>query len=592
MSKLEKIKKAIDLINDRIDSMCEKKCRSLGLDKEEVFGKKNNGGKSKEHGTLDESSSKKNGLSAKVKNVTSDSDSVKNDVERIDVDSDYLERRFGAEDILDDDKILDFELNSNGNGDESDVKKNRIEVNDGDGKEDYNEHLLKKQAIQDSLKDNIKNSDRTMDKSLVAKVGTIGDGVGKKGILGGLSSFAMKRLAKRGANLIGKRVAKRVASGALKRYGAKSLSKGGGKIAMKSASKKLPFGLGIIPAAAFAAHRAGKGDISGAGLELASGGVAALPFAGTAASFGIDGYLAKRDYDSDVRESFINGSSLYERSKRIFESESGINESVDGCCFDDYVAESKIENGILTSDMEIDESSIFYGYEMVVESFSSNNDELNRLFRILSPTDGKVSIDDLVIKDTDTDDIKRTKERISELINERRSRVGGFDLNQKQSKKAWDYERDSGGRLSNRELWHKGLDDTGDSIANSLEDYGIPSEITKKIKLPKILGHMAGAGIGGLLFGPVGAVAGTALANILSRGHDRYKQKQYDKLHGNGNGEGGGFIKNLASDAKKGVGGLVGAGIGSLLGGPVGGIIGSSLGNLGQKAVSKIASKR
>ena len=193
-------------------------------------------------------------------------------------------------------------------------------------------------------------------------------------------------------------------------------------------------------------------------------------------------------------------------------------------------------------------------------------------------------------KQTDSDDIKRTKARIRKLLEEEHSKTEGYDLNQKEAKKAWDAKRDASGELSSRELWHKGLDDTADSISHVIDSH-IPLgyEISKKLNIPKALGHIAGAGVGGLLFGPVGAATGMGLAHLLSKGHDRYKKEQYDKLHGNDDGNKSGVVKNVVSDAKDSVGGLVGAGIGSLLGGPVGGIIGAGLGHFGQKAIKKMA---
>ena len=599
MSKLGELKKAISLINDRIDSICTKKCDELGLDKDKVLGKsKKTAEKTENDDTLGESaSSDANPLVAKVPNVNHTDKTGASEVESsVDDDSDN-DDTFDVEDILSDREKLRSTVDKLGGsvGIEQQQQQPRIEVNDGDGKEDYAEHLLKKQAIQDMLKDGFVGSDRTIDPSLVANVGTIGDK--KKGILGALGSLALTRLAKRGAKFLGKRAAKRVASKAATKsaaktgakVGAKQLAKTGGKMVAKSASKKIPL-VGWIPALAYAGGRALKGDWEGAGLEVASGAAGSVPVIGTAGSLGIDGYLAKRDYDREMGESFRQYTSLYDRAKSIFESESGINESVDGYCFDDYVSESKIDNGILTSKNDIDESSVFYGYGTIVESFSSNEAELQRLFRRLSPSDGKVSLDDLMPKQTDSDDIKRAKARIRKLLEEEHSKTEGYDLNQKEAKKAWDAKRDASGELSSRELWHKGLDDTADSISHVIDSH-IPLgyEISKKLNIPKALGHIAGAGVGGLLFGPVGAAAGMGLAHLLSKGHDRYKKEQYDKLHGNDDGNKSGVVKNVVSDAKDSVGGLVGAGIGSLLGGPVGGIIGTGLGHFGQKAIKKMA---
>ena len=77
--------------------------------------------------------------------------------------------------------------------------------------------------------------------------------------------------------------------------GGKGLAKGVGKGLGKAALKKLPLGIGLLAGALFAGQRAMAGDLTGAGLELASGGASIIPGLGTAASVGIDAALMARD---------------------------------------------------------------------------------------------------------------------------------------------------------------------------------------------------------------------------------------------------------------------------------------------------------
>jgi len=68
----------------------------------------------------------------------------------------------------------------------------------------------------------------------------------------------------------------------------------GSKTALKSVLKKVPV-VGLLAGGAFAASRAMRGDLTGAGMELASGTASMMPGAGTAASLGIDAALMARD---------------------------------------------------------------------------------------------------------------------------------------------------------------------------------------------------------------------------------------------------------------------------------------------------------
>jgi len=76
--------------------------------------------------------------------------------------------------------------------------------------------------------------------------------------------------------------------------GGKGLAKGLGKGLGKAALKKIP-AIGLLAGALFAGQRAMAGDLTGAGLELASGGASLIPGLGTAASVGLDAALMARD---------------------------------------------------------------------------------------------------------------------------------------------------------------------------------------------------------------------------------------------------------------------------------------------------------
>lgn len=87
-----------------------------------------------------------------------------------------------------------------------------------------------------------------------------------------------------------------------------------GKTAGKTLLKKVPL-VGAAVGAGLAADRYADGDLTGAGLELASGIASIIPVIGTAASLGIDGYLAARDLgfvekDADKKESEDNENKL------------------------------------------------------------------------------------------------------------------------------------------------------------------------------------------------------------------------------------------------------------------------------------------
>ena len=101
--------------------------------------------------------------------------------------------------------------------------------------------------------------------------------------------------SKRVAQKIGQRLAPEMGKIGTK----KLLAKGGAKVA----SKKIPV-LGAIAGGIFAIERAMKGDYEGAGLEIMSGLAGSLPGIGSAASFGIDAYIIRRDVEKELRKEF------------------------------------------------------------------------------------------------------------------------------------------------------------------------------------------------------------------------------------------------------------------------------------------------
>ena len=123
-----------------------------------------------------------------------------------------------------------------------------------------------------------------------------GKGGGGGGILGkmfGATALARK-IGRRGAGRAGLRAAAALGGRGAARTMAKHIGKSAAKGGLKAGLKKIPL-LGLGVGALFAAQRAMKGDIIGAGLELASGAASIVPGAGTAASLGVDGVLAARD---------------------------------------------------------------------------------------------------------------------------------------------------------------------------------------------------------------------------------------------------------------------------------------------------------
>jgi murein DD-endopeptidase MepM/ murein hydrolase activator NlpD len=117
-------------------------------------------------------------------------------------------------------------------------------------------------------------------------------GFGAKAAAVGLGKAAVKRGAGRAATRLGAGIGMKVAG----RSGAKAGAKLGAKTLGKVAGKKLPFGLGLAVAGGLAADRFSRGDKIGGIVEILSGLAAIVPGVGTAASLGIDGILAARDF--------------------------------------------------------------------------------------------------------------------------------------------------------------------------------------------------------------------------------------------------------------------------------------------------------
>ncbi len=98
-------------------------------------------------------------------------------------------------------------------------------------------------------------------------------------------------------------VGKEMAEVAAEKAGKKILGKTVAKTAGKSALKKIPL-IGALVGAGLGIERViSEGDWMGGGLELASGLLGTLPGLGTAASFAVDAYSAKRDIDKEMEKS-------------------------------------------------------------------------------------------------------------------------------------------------------------------------------------------------------------------------------------------------------------------------------------------------
>ena len=125
--------------------------------------------------------------------------------------------------------------------------------------------------------------------SSAAKATTAVLGSAKNTILSKVTGKGASELTKGAAKEGGEQLAKKTSG----KFASWLATKMGGQ-----ALKKIPV-LGALPAVAFAGYRALKGDMVGAGLELASGaanlGNLLAPGVGSAASFGIDAAIMARD---------------------------------------------------------------------------------------------------------------------------------------------------------------------------------------------------------------------------------------------------------------------------------------------------------
>ena len=122
-----------------------------------------------------------------------------------------------------------------------------------------------------------------------------GKGVAMKGgaaVAGAGGLFGLNKLRKKffgkGADVAGKAASK---------GGGKAL----GKAALKSVIKKIPI-IGLGAGLLFGAQRLMAGDVTGAGMEVASGAASLVPGAGTAASVAIDAASAARDMKNAEKE--------------------------------------------------------------------------------------------------------------------------------------------------------------------------------------------------------------------------------------------------------------------------------------------------
>jgi hypothetical protein len=109
------------------------------------------------------------------------------------------------------------------------------------------------------------------------------------GSIGGTISSSIKSINSFGAKKVAGVGAKQLA-----KSGGKTVAKKAGGGILKSLGKKIP-GLSLLIGGGLAVSRLMKGDLAGAGLELASGAASTIPGIGTAASLGLDAAIMARD---------------------------------------------------------------------------------------------------------------------------------------------------------------------------------------------------------------------------------------------------------------------------------------------------------
>jgi len=111
----------------------------------------------------------------------------------------------------------------------------------------------------------------------------------------------------------------------LKKTVPKAAAKGGFKMLLKNTIGKVPFGVGTVMGAIFATERLLRGDWLGAGAELTSGVLSAVPVKGTAASIAIDAMLLARDIEMETVKNRAKAEAYQELKPKVY---SGANYDV------------------------------------------------------------------------------------------------------------------------------------------------------------------------------------------------------------------------------------------------------------------------
>lgn len=184
----------------------------------------------------------------------------------------------------------------------------------------------------------------------------------------------------------GKSVTK-TAEKSLAKTAGKSVAKTAGKTAGKSLLKKIP-GVGALAGLGFAVDRLLSGDVSGAGLELASGLVSTIPGIGTAGSVGIDALLAAKDISTtsntveQVGDAVKTPSNVKPDGGLIVKSpkENSLFKPIqlsknDGFIAAPFAKEGKIDTQSITKS---DDKQLPV-LQDILKSSGSNNEQLNRL---------------------------------------------------------------------------------------------------------------------------------------------------------------------------------------------------------------------
>ena len=105
---------------------------------------------------------------------------------------------------------------------------------------------------------------------------------------------------------LGEKIIARIAAITAAKSMAKTAAKGGSKGTGKATAKAIPF-VGAVVGAGFGIWRLFQGDVTGAGLEIASGAASCVPGSGTVASLAIDASLVAKDiYEAnDVNKKYL-----------------------------------------------------------------------------------------------------------------------------------------------------------------------------------------------------------------------------------------------------------------------------------------------